>query len=304
MSLSILSEAQTAVLLPFAELSECIATAAREYAARLISSPERQVLPLRDDALLLSMPATAGDVGIHKLVTFAPNNGSKALPLIHGLVAVYSSVTGEPLLLLDGATVTARRTACVSMLAIRSMAPGVKYLALIGIGKQASGHLEALADLFPGIRVDVHGREPAKTQAFCEQHRHLPLQISPRVGRVEHDVQVVIAATSSKRPVYEDKVRPGRLLIGVGAFNAQMAEYSPDCVNNSQVFVDDLLGGRHEAGDLIQANVDWQSVSSLADAIDGRFDPTRPLLFKSVGCAAWDLAAGRCAVSSLEAERG
>jgi 1-piperideine-2-carboxylate/1-pyrroline-2-carboxylate reductase [NAD(P)H] len=190
------------------------------------------------------------------------------------------------------------------MLAIRSLAPGVKYLALIGTGKQACGHLEALADLFPGLCVDVHGTELAMTEAFCDLHRHLPLQISPRVGRVQESAQVVITVTSSKRPIYEEAVRPGRLLIGVGAFNAQMAEYSPDCVNHSQVFVDDPEGGRHEAGDLIQANVDWQSVSSLADAIDGRFDPTRASLFKSVGCAAWDLAAGRCAVKSLEAERG
>ncbi len=61
-------------------------------------------------------------------------------------------------------------------------------------------------------------------------------------------------------------------------------------------------GARHEAGDLIVAQVDWQHVASLADVLAGTFDRSGPLLFKSVGCAAWDLAACRTARDAL-AER-
>ncbi|MHC8333575.1 MULTISPECIES: bifunctional Delta(1)-pyrroline-2-carboxylate/Delta(1)-piperideine-2-carboxylate reductase [Pseudomonas] len=303
MALQVLNELQTAALLPFPSLCDFIADAARDYAGERITSPTRQVLPLLDDALLLSMPATSSDIGIHKLVNFAPGNSQKGLPLIHGLVAVYSSATGEPLLVLDGPTVTARRTACVSMLAIKSLRNDARHVALIGTGKQAAGHIEALSELFPGIKVDVHGRSKEGVEKFCDQFAHLTLRISAQSAGIRDEAQVVIALTSSKRPIYHEVARPGRLLIGVGAFNAEMAEFAPECVNASQLFADDPVGARHEAGDLIQADVNWKTVLSLADAVDGRFDSTKASLFKSVGCAAWDLAAGRCAIATQGAKR-
>jgi 1-piperideine-2-carboxylate/1-pyrroline-2-carboxylate reductase [NAD(P)H] len=63
--------------------------------------------------------------------------------------------------------------------------------------------------------------------------------------------------------------------------------------------VDDPVGAKHEAGDLIQAGVDWRAVSPLAKALNGEFSTTNPVLFKSVGCAAWDLAACRVARDAL-----
>ncbi|GFZ62790.1 ornithine cyclodeaminase [Pseudomonas amygdali pv. eriobotryae] len=300
MSIQVLSESQTAALLPFATLCDFIADAARDYAAHRITSPTRQVLPLKDDALLLSMPATSSDIGIHKLVNFAPGNGPRGLPLIHGLVAIYSSETGEPLLFLDGPTVTARRTAGVSMLAIKGLREEVSHIALIGTGKQASGHIEAIAELFPGIKVDVHGRGKEGVDKFCDQHARLPLQITGLTTGIRNEAEVVIALTSSKKPIYHEKACVDRLLIGVGAFNAEMAEFAPACVQGSQLFADDPIGAQHEAGDLIQAEVNWGAVLSLADVVDGRFDRSMASLFKSVGCAAWDLAAGRCAVATVE----
>ncbi|RON42398.1 hypothetical protein BK664_02125 [Pseudomonas brassicacearum] len=62
------------------------------------------------------------------------------------------------------------------------------------------------------------------------------------------------------------------------------------------LFADDQVGARHEAGDSFEADVNWKTVLSLA--VDGRFDSTKASLFKSVGCAAWDLAAGRCAIAT------
>ena len=64
-----------------------------------------------------------------------------------------------------------------------------------------------------------------------------------------------------------------------------------------EILVDDPAGAKHEAGDLIQANVDWDRVGSLAGVIERSWigSPDQPILFKSVGCAAWDLAAARLA---------
>jgi 1-piperideine-2-carboxylate/1-pyrroline-2-carboxylate reductase [NAD(P)H] len=66
--------------------------------------------------------------------------------------------------------------------------------------------------------------------------------------------------------------------------------------------VDDPVGAKHEAGDLIQAKVDWTSVFSLANALAGELKTNAPIVFKSVGCAAWDLAACRVARQALDAD--
>jgi hypothetical protein len=58
----------------------------------------------------------------------------------------------------------------------------------------------------------------------------------------------------------------------------------------SDVFVDDLAGARHEAGDLIQAGIDWDEVRALASALGAQAVDSaikRPVMFKSLGCAAW-----------------
>lgn len=297
-TMPVLTAAQTAALLPFGPLCASLADTARDYAAGRITAPERQVLPLPQEGVLLSMPATASDIAIHKLVNVCPTNGGRGLPTIHGVVSLFDAVTGAPLMVLDGPTVTGRRTAAVTLLAIRALASApLTHVALIGAGKQSSSHVEALAALHPGIRVDVHTRSLDTATAFVRAHADSGLDLRPASGPIDPAAQVVVALTTSRSPVYDEAPRPDRLLIGVGAFKAEMAEFGPVPVLGSDLFVDDPAGGRHEAGDLIQAGADWATVRSLADALDGPITPGRARLFKSVGCAAWDLAAARCALS-------
>lgn len=294
--LAVLTAEQTAARLPFPALCDAVATAARDYAAGRITSPERQVLPLPDGGVLLSMPATAADIAIHKLVNVNPGNGAKGLPTIHGVVSAFDAATGAPQLILDGPTVTARRTAAVSMLAIRTLAPAPRHVALLGAGTQSAGHVAALAALYPGIRVDVHSRSLDSAAAFCARQEGQGVELRPMSGPVDPVAEVVIALTTSLAPIYDETPHPDRLLVGVGAFKPEMAEFGPAAVHGSELFVDDPAGARHEAGDFIQAGVDWAAVKSLVDALDGRATDGRPRLFKSVGCAAWDLAAARCAL--------
>ena len=57
------------------------------------------------------------------------------------------------------------------------------------------------------------------------------------------------------------------LIVGIGSFTPQMAELPASEVRRRQVWVDDLDGARHEAGDLLQAGIDWSRVHSLAEAL-------------------------------------
>jgi len=290
-----LNAAETQALLPFPKLVDALQVAVLELADGKIRCPERQAVHMAGGAILLSMPVVADDLAAHKLITVAPRNKALGLPTILGQLAILDGQSGVTRLILDGATVTGRRTAAMSMLGLRALGPRkINRVLLIGTGTQARGHVEALAALYPGIEVGVRGRTKDKEDHFQRQLAHLPLAwVEPSL---DDPLDVVITCTTSSTPVYAEAARLDRLLIAVGAFRPEAAELSPEIIHASEVFVDDPGGAPHEAGDLIQANIDWKLVRALGEILPQAAPPTRPRVFKTVGCAAWDLAAARVAI--------
>ncbi len=288
-------------LLPYPALVDALREAIAEYAQGEIACPERLVVPMEAGGKMLSMPAVSRDIAIHKLVNICPVNSSVKLPTIHGFVNAFDVRSGEPLFGLDGPTVTGRRTAAVSMLGIESLLRWkLKRIAVIGTGAQASNHIQAIAALFPGTQVYVQGMDSGQAREFCRANHQAAIELIPVVdGEMPSDVDVVITVTTSKSPVYAQPASAQRLIIAVGAFTPDAAEIAPVTILGSEIFVDDPSGAKHEAGDLIQAGTDWSKVKSLSSVFDAEPPSGVPILLKSVGCAAWDLAACRVARQML-----
>ena len=294
--------AATAAAIAFGPLVDALAAAAAEYQQGRIHSPERLSVPLAGEGACLSMPASAADIAIHKLVNVQPANARLGGPTLQGVVTVSDAGTGRLLCFLDGPEVTGRRTAGISLLGIRTFLPAPpQEVALIGTGAQAAYHLAGIAAVHPECSVLVRGRDRAKEEAFCRRYAALHSRLSACPALIPDSVQVVIALTTSKEIVYDLPGAPGRLVIGAGAFKPEMAEIGATTLRDSLVFADDPAGARHEAGDLIRAGMDWQRVMPLAAAIA---DPPRgqPVVLKSVGTAAWDLAAARVALSAMRGQ--
>ena len=298
-SIIVCDQAQTAALLDFSKLVDAIAVAAKELDEGAILSPERMVVPLGDGGVLLSMPATANDIGIHKLVNVQPGNVQRKLPTINGTVTVCDAVTGKITCLLDGPEVTGRRTAAVTLLAIRTFQKeSPKQILLFCTGAQSRYHVQAINALYPNVKIYVRGLDLQMATEFCDRNSELHAHLEP-LGSSVPDVDVVITVTTSTEPVYDELAKAGRLVIGVGAFKPEMAEIGKVTLDSSTIYADEPAGAQHEAGDLLRAGVDWNQVRSLADALKNGIDVSRPLVFKSVGTAAWDLAASRVALAAL-----
>ena len=298
--MQILDETETQRLLPMRALVDALAKAMAEYAAGRITCPERLSVPLTAGGVMLSMPASADDIAIHKLVNVAPGNRSLRLPTIHGLVVACDVRTGRMLFQLDGPALTARRTAAVSMLAISRLLPKPPgCILVIGTGKQAASHVEAIGEMFPRACVRVRATRPEEATAFVARLGKVLPALSVDDGRGHADADVVITLTTSKTPVYSEVGKAGRLIVGVGAFTPDAAEIGAATIANSTIYVDDPVAARHEAGDLIQAGADWARVRTLASVLDADPDAAEAIVFKSVGCAAWDLAACRVISAAL-----
>src|SRR5690606_30200655 len=154
-------------------LADEIATVLRANAAGSLDVPERTVVDL-PAGTLLSMPAADTRLAIVKVVTVHPGNAGPALPTIAGEVIVADATDGRRLGILHGGTVTERRTAALSLLAVRELRRDERWatasgtLLVVGAGAQARGHAEALADL-PGVTdVVIASRTASKAEALAE----------------------------------------------------------------------------------------------------------------------------------------
>lgn len=298
----------TAAALPWAPLIEGLADLCRAHAAGQVACPPRQVLPLQSGGSLLVMPAVGPELAITKLVTVHPDNPARGLPTILGEVVVMDSASGARLALLDGPTLTARRTAAVSLLAQRLLAPAwaaaPREVLIVGGGVQARVHAEALRALHPGARLWVQGRTRAPD--FAAALGIEPLPPGPAAQQARR-WDLILCATTSREPVLAPGVgEAAGLVIGVGAFRHDMVELPPALLRQAQVFVDDPEGARAEAGDLLAAGLCAGAAPplvSLQDLVLGQrpADDGRPRVFKSVGCARWDLAASQVAWDQLRA---
>ena len=305
--MQILNAEHTARALPYAQLVPAVAQAARELAQQQIQAPERLVVPMTAGGVLLAMPAVGRDLSVTKLVTVHPGNRALGLPVIQGEVVVMDTATGRRLALLDGPTVTARRTAAVTLLGIQTLAPHVpKTALLIGTGAQAAAHVDTLVEHLGLAQFWIAGRSLEAAQAFCSallaRHPHVAAT-AMAADDLQHALpatDLVLALTTSRTPVIPAHIAAQTLAIGVGAFKPDMAEFPPALLHSRQIVVDDLGGARHEAGDLLQAGVDWAQVRALASVLASSSAPAGPVpVFKTVGQAAWDLAAARVAMASL-----
>lgn len=288
--------AATEHLLDYPTLIATLATVVREYGRGEITSPERLALPCGDGrGTLLSMPCQAHDLVTHKLLTVYAGNKELGLPTIQGDVTCFDQATGTPLFCLDAATVTARRTASVTMLAFRTLrqSPPISCL-LIGTGTQAEAHVGAALELYPDLLIHVQGRSDCATAEFCARVGR-PDRVLPATAEARRESDVVVAVTTSMAPVFDEAPDAARLVIGAGSYRPDMVEIGGDIVRGSQVYVDDIVGAASEAGDLLAAGTDWAEVKTFATALDQPPSPSQPVFFKSVGCGAWDLAACRTA---------
>ena len=115
---------------------------------------------------------TSDLLGLKWVVGF-PDNGASGLPTIHATVILSDPLTGQPIAILDGAPITADRTAAISGVAIRHWAPAVKgrpaRVAILGAGVQARSHLAVIGYLLPGAELAIFDRHRERAVALAER---------------------------------------------------------------------------------------------------------------------------------------
>lgn len=290
----------------------------REMFAAGVTAPLRHAHGLpragEPDATLLLMPAWMGE-GSHggvKIVNVVPGNARRGLPAVTASYLLFDETTGAHLALMDGATLTGRRTAAASALAASYLArPDARTLLVVGAGHIGSELPFAYRAALPIERVLVWNPTPARAERLVARLREEGVEAEVRgdLQAAVGDADVISCATLSTSPlVLGDWLKPGQHLDLVGSFTPAMREADDRAATRARVFIDGPAAAI-ESGDIkgpMAAGVLKEIAGTLYDLCGGRVEGRRSAaeitLFKSVGLAVEDLAAARVALAARRQE--
>jgi ornithine cyclodeaminase len=136
---------------------------------------------------------------------------------------------------------------------------------------------------------------------FRLKHPEIRVNLTKDSGEVARNSEIVISATNSPRPVFENskELFTGKTFVGIGSYKPDCREF-PEWLFRQldQVFVD-TIDGKSESGDLITPLENgWISegiIHSLGSLISGHtaLSSNKTNLFKTVGSAIFDLVAAK-----------
>jgi len=311
MDVTVLSAEDVARLLPMRDCIQVMRDALGSLARGKALVPLRMVMRMPDASGFLGlMPGhigpddgRAGALGM-KAVSVFPGNARRGIDTHQGAVLLFEEDTGRLSALMDGATITAIRTAAVSGVATDLLARrDAAELAILGAGVQARTHLEAIAAVRPLRRVRVWSRNPqhAADLVKASAARYgASIEAVPTAEAAVREADVVATVTASPQPVLQRPwVKDGAHINAVGSSIPTTREIDTATMAAVRLFVDRRESALNEAGDLL---IPMREGAFTADHIQaelgeviigkdlGRQSPDELTLFKSLGLAVEDVA--------------
>lgn len=240
-------------------------------------------------ATLLLMPAYGMGFMGTKIVSVFPQNSTKGLPTVEGQYILQSGETGKTLAIIDGKSLTIKRTAAASALASRYLSrKNSETLLMIGAGALAPDLIKAHSAVRPIKKV-------------LQWNRTWQDGFETSLSEAITKADIICCATLSKTPLLEGAyVQKGTHIDLVGGFTPEMREADDAVILKSSLFCDTFEGALQEAGDytnplsrkLITAKDIKADLAMLCKGEhQGRKSSDEITLFKSVGTAIEDLAA-------------
>ncbi|RWG38146.1 MAG: ornithine cyclodeaminase family protein, partial [Mesorhizobium sp.] len=203
-------------------------------------------------------------------------------------------------------------TACASALAASYLArEDAERLLVVGAGALSPFLARAHSAVRPITAIRIWNRTPANAEKVAAELRAegfaatAASDLDAEIGQAD----IVSSATITTTPLIKGALlKPGTHVDLVGGFTPVMRESDDDAIARARVYVDTRAGAAKEAGDIVQplASGVLKPQAIVADLHElargqkkGRQSPSEITLFKSVGAALEDLAAGIAVYKAL-----
>ncbi len=294
----------TAAALPWVDLIDGISQMFKQGCEMPLRHHHSFAVPGEDDGTLLLMPAwlPGSFIGV-KMVNVVPGNSARGLPAIAGAYLLSSAATGALLAIIDGAELTARRTAAASALAARYLArTDASRLLIVGAGKLSLNLIEAHSEVRQITSVKIWARRTEQAEAIANAaraHGFNAIAVTD-LEKETSQADIISCCTLSREPLIKGAwLLPGTHVDLIGAFKPDMRETDSAAVARASVFVDTFDGVLGEGGDIVQAiaegvigegHIRSDLFNLCRDLHKGRSSDDEITMFKSVGAALEDLA--------------
>ncbi|WFU04567.1 2,3-diaminopropionate biosynthesis protein SbnB (plasmid) [Rhizobium sp. CB3171] len=272
------------------------------YFLQFPHEPANRIIAL--PAAIASRKGGQDAVGIKWIASY-PDNIKSGIPRASAVLILNDPKTGYPLAVLEGALISAVRTAASAVLGARwlnGQRREVSRLSFVGGGVIARNILETFAaDGWQPSGVDVHDLNPASAEAmaaFACQNGFQDVRVVPLREAVAADM--VVFATNASTPYVTGNgvFRPGQIVL-----NISLRDLSPETIAASYNFFDDfehclkantsphLAEKKYQNRDFITGN--------LASLIRGEISLShdKPLIYSPFGMGILDLALGKLLLS-------
>lgn len=250
-----------------------------------------------------------GDHVCVKIATCYYDNPRKGLPTRDGVIVLASRTNGRiEAILCDAGLITDMRTAAASAVAVDTLASssGPLTLGLVGAGTQAYWHARAIPHVRPISKIVIWGRHPDRVKAAVERIRketNLPVEPGALTSAAACDV--VVTATPARSPVLQDEtLRPGAVLVTMGADAVGKRELGPGILKQASSIVADRIEQCRRIGELqwLPSERSTHRVlelgAVLAGAENGRLSPGDIIVFDSTGLAFQDVIGASLALAA------
>lgn len=245
------------------------------------------------------MPTSDGEVYGFKYVNGHPRNTRDGLQTVTAFGLLADMHTGYPKLFSEMTLLTALRTAAMSALAAKHLAPkGAKVMAMIGNGAQSEFQSRAFQRVCGIEEVRLYDTDEAATAKCARNLAGSGLRVVTCTApeKAIEGAQILTTCTADKRNatiLTDNMVGAGVHINAVGGDSPGKTELHRDILMRSDIFVEyppqtwiegeiQQLAPDHPVTEL------WQVMAGKAP---GRTDPQQVTLFDSVGFAIEDFSA-------------
>ncbi len=254
-----------------------------------------------DIGVIELMPTSDASSYGFKYVNGHPGNTRAGLQTVTAFGLLADVQTGYPVLLTEMTLLTAMRTAAMSGLVAKYLAPkGAKTMAMIGNGAQSEFQTLAMKAVIGlrSVRLYDIDRDASEKAARNLRGHGLTVTICDSAEASMEGAQIITTCTADKQYatiLTDNMIGPGVHINAIGGDCPGKTELAPAILHRSAIFVEYPEQTRIE-GEIQQLDPDhpvtefWQVIEGTAT---GRADADQITLFDSVGFAIEDFSALR-----------
>ena len=259
-----------------------------------IIAPPRNELRMAEAGFILGMPAwhPGSDAAI-KLVSVFHGNHDRGLPSHQALICLFDRQTGTPVSIMNGASITAARTAGAAALSTRLLArEDASVLAILGAGIQGRAHAQMIPQVRNFSDIRIASRDFAHAQQLVTTLPNArPVASFEEASR---GADVICLCTSSSTPVLSaDWLSPGAHITSVG-YAPPGGELDRGAITRGKLFVETRLAfAPPPTGCSELAGLDPNTGTELGEVLlatrPGRQSEQEITIYKAMGHAIEDM---------------